>query len=136
VSAVDADGNEIAGIRMPPIAVPLGTHTGWNLYRAQPVELADRDGSLIPFALTRAERQVEATDDPRPPIEERYGSGQNYVPDTKSCGPTNSAAVPLFGCLIPLIGCQNSAVRQRSGICVGLEWNQLLATLYFGLWRA
>ena len=50
VSAVDSDGNEVAGIRLPPIAVPLGTYTGWNVYRAQPDELADRDGSLIPFA--------------------------------------------------------------------------------------
>jgi hypothetical protein len=80
VSAVDADGNEIAGTRLPPIAVPLGIHTGWNLYRVQPVELADRDVSFISFGRTRAER--EAANDPRPPIEERYGSGQNYVPDT------------------------------------------------------
>ena len=101
---------------------------------AQPVELADRDGSFIPFAWTLAER--EAADDPRPSVEERYVSGQNYVPDTKSCRQKYSAAVPLFGPLIPLIGRQNSAVRQRSGICVGHEWNQLLATLYFGLWRA
>ncbi len=50
VSAVDSDGNEVAGILLPPIAVPLGTYTGWNVYRAQPDALADRDGSLIPFA--------------------------------------------------------------------------------------
>lgn len=30
VSAVDADLNEIAGIRLPDVAWPLGTHTGWN----------------------------------------------------------------------------------------------------------
>jgi hypothetical protein len=72
VSAVDTDGNEIAGIRLPPIAVPLGTHTGWNVYRAEPLELADRDGSLIPFARTKAER--EAAGDPRPSLAERYGS--------------------------------------------------------------
>ena len=77
VSAVDSDGNEVAGIRLPPIAVPLGTYTGWNVYRAQPDELADRDGSLIPFAKTRAER--EAADDPRPSLEERYGSREAYV---------------------------------------------------------
>jgi hypothetical protein len=68
VCAVDADGNEIAGIRLPPIAVPLGTYTGWNVYRAQPCELCDRDGSFIPFARTRTER--ETTDDPRPSLEE------------------------------------------------------------------
>jgi hypothetical protein len=77
VSAVDEDGNELAGIRLPPIAVPLGTFTGWNLYRAQPDELADRDGSLIPFAQTRAER--EAAGDPRPSLAERYGSREAYI---------------------------------------------------------
>jgi hypothetical protein len=77
VCAVDSDGNEVAGIRLPPIAVPLGTYTGWNVYRAQPCELCDRDGSLIPFARTRAER--DAAGDPRPSLEERYGSRENYV---------------------------------------------------------
>jgi alpha/beta hydrolase family protein len=77
VCAVDGDGNEIAGIRLPPIAVPLGTYTGWNLYRAQPGELADRDGSFIAFARTRQER--EAAGDPRPSLEERYGTRDAYV---------------------------------------------------------
>jgi hypothetical protein len=82
VCAVDADGNEIAGIRLPPIAVPLGTHTGWNVYRAEPRELADRDGSLIPFARTRTAR--EAARDPRPSLEERYGSREAYVAKVKA----------------------------------------------------
>jgi len=30
VSAVDADGNEIAGVRLPDVSVPVGTHAGWN----------------------------------------------------------------------------------------------------------
>jgi len=77
VSAVDADGNETAGIRLPSVAVPLGTYTGWNLYRAQPHELADRDGSYIAFARTRAER--DAADDPRPSLAERYGSREAYA---------------------------------------------------------
>jgi hypothetical protein len=82
VCAVDSDGNEIAGIRLPPIAVPLGTYTGWNLYRAQPGELADRDGSLIPFARTRTER--EAAGDPRPSLEERYGGREAYAAQIKA----------------------------------------------------
>jgi hypothetical protein len=82
VCAVDDDGNETAGIRLPPIAVPLGTYTGWNVYKAQPGELADRDGSLIPFARTRAER--EAAGDPRPSLEERYGSRDAYVAKMKA----------------------------------------------------
>jgi hypothetical protein len=77
VCGVDPDGNEVAGIRLPPIAVPLGTYTGWNVYKAQPGELADRDGSLIRFARTKGER--EAAGDPRPSLEERYGSREAYV---------------------------------------------------------
>ena len=65
VSAVDDDGNEVAGIRLPPIAVPLGTYTGWNVYRAQPGELADRDGSLIPFARTAPSARRPTTCGPR-----------------------------------------------------------------------
>ena len=82
VSAVDADGNEIAGIRLPPITVPLGTYTGWNVYRAQPCELCDRDGSLIPLGRTRRER--EAIGDPRPSLEERYGIRDAYVAKVKA----------------------------------------------------
>ena len=77
VCAVDADGNEVAGVRLPPIAVPLGTYTGWNVYRAQPCELCDRDGSLIPFARTRTER--ETAGDPRASLEERHGTRDAYV---------------------------------------------------------
>ena len=77
VCAVDADGNEVAGLPLPPIAVPLGTYTGWNVYRAQPGELADRDGSLIPFARTKEER--DAAGDPRPSLAERYGTREAYV---------------------------------------------------------
>ena len=31
---VDADGNEIAGLRSPELAVPLATYMGWQLYNA------------------------------------------------------------------------------------------------------
>jgi hypothetical protein len=79
VAQVDADGNESSGALSPDIAVPLGTHTGWNLYRAPfpEGELCDRDGTYAPFARTRAER--EASGDPRLSLEERYGSHAAYV---------------------------------------------------------
>jgi hypothetical protein len=82
VSVVDDDGNETAGIRLPPIAVPLGTCTGWNVYRAQPDALADRDGSFIAFARSKAER--DAAGDPRPSLEERYGSRESYIARVKA----------------------------------------------------
>ncbi len=79
VPQVDADGNESAGIRLPDIAVPLATYTGWNLYKTPfpEGELCDRDGSYFPLAVNRAER--EARKDPRPSLEERYGSHAAYV---------------------------------------------------------
>src|SRR2546430_6898488 len=72
VAAVDADGNEAAGIRLPPIAVPIATYTGWNVYKQEPSELCDRDGSFIAFGKTKAER--EAAGDPRPSSGESYAS--------------------------------------------------------------
>jgi hypothetical protein len=79
VPQVDADGNETAGILLPDIAVPLGTYTGWNLYRKPypEAELCDRYGTYAPFAATRSER--EARGDPRPSLEERYGDHAGYV---------------------------------------------------------
>lgn len=79
VCRVDADGNEADGVRLPDIAVPLATYTGWNEYKPPyPAgEIADRDGSCLPFAPDKAAR--EASDDPRLSIAERYKSGADYV---------------------------------------------------------
>ncbi|HEY1413723.1 MAG TPA: alpha/beta hydrolase domain-containing protein, partial [Rhodopila sp.] len=70
VAQVDADGNEVAGIKLPDIAVPRGTFTGWNLYKAPypDGELADRDGTFLAFAATEAERGA----DPRASVAARY----------------------------------------------------------------
>ena len=79
VPQVDADGNETSGVRLPEIAVPLATYTGWNLYR-EPFpqgELCDRNGSYKPFARTQAEREAAA--DPRPSLAERYGDHAGYL---------------------------------------------------------
>lgn len=84
VSAVDTDGNEIGGIRLPAIAVPLATYTGWNVRHADiggPGQVLSPGGTVvggaIPFAVNRAERM--ASGDPRPSIEERYGSRDEYL---------------------------------------------------------
>jgi hypothetical protein len=79
VPAVDADGNEVAGIRLPHLVAPVGTYTGWNV-RAPgfaPGALADLQGSQLPFPRTRAERA--ATGDPRPSVEERYADAGDYA---------------------------------------------------------
>ena len=79
VPQVDADGNETSGILLPDIAVPLGTHTGWNLYRKPypEAELCDRFGTYVAFTATRAEREEKK--DPRPSLEERYGDHAGYA---------------------------------------------------------
>jgi hypothetical protein len=88
VPAVDQDGNERAGIRLPFITVPLATYTGWNL-RHPGIGGAGQimatggasggtlKGSAIPFPATQAER--EASGDPRLSIEERYSSREEYL---------------------------------------------------------
>ena len=73
VPKIDADGNEVAGLRLPEIAVPVGTAAGWNVRAPEAGaagELCYLEGSLVPFAKTKAER--EAKKDPRPSLEERY----------------------------------------------------------------
>ena len=80
VPAVDDAGNDRAGIRLPEIAVPLATHTGWN-YRdpsiGAPGRLASEIGSYLLLPRTRAER--ERTKDSRPSIAERYAGREDYL---------------------------------------------------------
>lgn len=79
VPSVDADGNDVAGVRAPMVQAPLGTYTGWNT-RAQGYGTGanyEFSGSYIPFMDTPEERDF--TGDPRPSVLERYGSAQGYV---------------------------------------------------------
>jgi hypothetical protein len=79
VPAVDADGNEVAGVRVPMVAAPLGTYTGWNL-RARGFghgAMFEFTGSYIPFPESAQERH--ATGDPRRSILERYASSEDYA---------------------------------------------------------
>ena len=80
VPQVDADGNDVAGIRVPDQLVPLATTTGWN-FRAprigNPDTIVALTGSYIPFPRTKAERA--SNNDPRPSIEERYKGKDDYL---------------------------------------------------------
>ncbi len=79
VPKVDADGNDVPGIRMPAVEVPKATYLGWNQRREGHAEgaLCSTTGSYIPFAETRSERK--ASGDFRPSIEERYPSQEAYA---------------------------------------------------------
>jgi hypothetical protein len=72
VPSVDRDGNDIAGVRAPMVAAPLGTYTGWNLRARGHGHGAQLrfEGSYIPFCESPQERQM--TGDPRQSILERY----------------------------------------------------------------
>jgi hypothetical protein len=79
VSRVSEDGNEVAGIRLPAVAAPTGTTTGWALRRA---DFGENDGcesagQYIPFKSTRTERL--AVGDTRLSLEERYRDHDGYV---------------------------------------------------------
>lgn len=70
VSAIDADGNEVAGIRLPAVAAPLATYTGWNPRRhidELPDVLYERIGSQLPFAPGR------------PSVTERWSTREDYA---------------------------------------------------------
>ena len=72
VPKVDADGNAVAGIRLPTLAAPVATHLGWNVRKAGfgKGALCGNFGSMLPFAKTREERMK--ANDPRLSLEERY----------------------------------------------------------------
>lgn len=90
IPQVDQDGNETSGIRLPELAVPLATYTGWNLRDPKigaPEQIQSMVGSFIPLAKTKAER--ESLHDPRPSIEERYKNREDFL------NKVDAAAKPL-----------------------------------------
>src|SRR5262245_26653073 len=89
-SAVDADGNEVGGIRMPDITVPVGTHAGWNPrdpITGSPEQIVPMNGLTLWFAPDEAARV--ATGDPRRSLAERYRDEADYA------GKVRAAAVQL-----------------------------------------
>src|SRR5205814_2711917 len=85
VPQVNADSNDVSGVRLPEVAVPLGTYTGWNVTVPQLSDLSlsrlgylsGLIGGFEPFALTKEQR--EKTGDARLSIAERYTGRQDYL---------------------------------------------------------
>jgi hypothetical protein len=83
VPKTDEDGNDIAGIRLPDVTVPLATYTGWSLRSgAQANDGCEGAGQMIAFPKTKADRL--ASGDPRLSVEERYPSFSVYAVMVKS----------------------------------------------------
>jgi hypothetical protein len=80
VPQVDVDGNELDGVRLPELIVPLATYTGWSL-RDPSIGAADQRcafvGSYLPFARTAEERKKNG--DPRKSVAERYTNRESYI---------------------------------------------------------
>jgi hypothetical protein len=80
VPQTDADGNDLGGVRLPELQVPLATYTGWNL-RDPTIGAPDLRlsflGSFLPFAGNASER--EKSGDSRPSVAERYVSREEYM---------------------------------------------------------
>ena len=84
VADLDESFNELGGIRLPDLSVPLATYTGWNLRDesiGNPGLFIGITGGLagwtLPLPTTQADR--EATGDPRASIEERYATRADYL---------------------------------------------------------
>jgi hypothetical protein len=78
VPQVDENGNDLGGVRLPELEVPLATYTGWNLRDPRigfPNERASFLGSDIPFPKIKS----TANGDPRKPINELYASRNEYL---------------------------------------------------------
>jgi hypothetical protein len=86
---VDADGNERSGIRLPHIAVPVATYTGWN-YETPRLEkmnyLGGLTGTILPFPRTAEERA--ATGDSRLSLIERYGTREDFLARVRTSAET------------------------------------------------
>jgi hypothetical protein len=79
VPRVDDDGNETTGVGSVLHQAPLGTYLGWNVVAEgfSKGRSCGQTGGYIPFAKTKTERL--AAGDPRPSLEERYGTHEKYV---------------------------------------------------------
>jgi hypothetical protein len=111
VPQVDRDGNETSGIRMPEIQVPLATYTGWNLRSPDigaPEEMNSMQGSFIPFARTKAER--EAHHDPRASLAERYSGRADYLGKVEAAARKLAAEGYLLEADVPQV-VEHSAVE-------------------------
>jgi hypothetical protein len=80
VYAIDEDGNENSPVRLPDQQHPVATYTPWNPRHPEtghPEQIVPMNGSTFFFSRTESERAE--LNDPRPSIDERYASREEYL---------------------------------------------------------
>ena len=96
--AVDGDGNEIAGVRLPPVEAPIATTDGLgSCVRAAAFggpDGCEASGQWIPFKTTKAERH--AAGDPRKSLEERYKNHDDYVKAVAKAAASSRSGASCF----------------------------------------
>jgi hypothetical protein len=112
VPQVDVFGNDVAGIRHPFVEAPIATLTGWNTRRAEFTagDLCDLTGMTVPLKRTSAERL--AAGDPRPSLEELYGTHAGYVVAVR----TAAEALHAQGLMLPEDVAQTVAEAEASDV--------------------
>jgi hypothetical protein len=111
IPKTDSDGNDIAGVRLPDVTVPLATYTGWALRSGpQANDGCESSGQYIPFESTAAQRA--AAGDPRPSVQERYPSFGQY----------RSAVMRAIDDLVKdrLMLCEDAPAQQTRLLAAGL----------------
>src|SRR5438552_9066354 len=114
VPRVDSDGNELGGVPTAMRDAPIGTYLGWNITSAgcHKDQTCNYVGGMIPFAKTKKARTDAG--DPRPSLEERYGTHDGFVAavkaaaDNAACqgymlahGPASDGSMPRCQTTIP-----------------------------------
>ncbi|HWM42769.1 MAG TPA: alpha/beta hydrolase domain-containing protein, partial [Burkholderiales bacterium] len=129
VPRVDRDGNEMGGVPTVLNDAPLGTYLGWNItagpgdgtkYDGRPFhagQVCNYVGGMVPFAKTRAQRL--ASGDPRPSLEERYGTHAGYVEAVKRAA--TNAACKGYLLVGPEAATDGSMPPQKSWHCRGAQ---------------
>jgi hypothetical protein len=136
VPRVDSDGNEMGGIPTVLNDAPLGTYLGWNVtagpsdgtkYDGRPFhagQVCNYVGGMVPFAKTKAARL--AAGDPRPSLEERYGTHAGYVAAVKKAA--DNAACKGYLLAGPEAATDGSTAKCKTDVPVGFpnDWKLLV----------
>lgn len=119
VSATDADLNDVAGIRWPDVAVPVGTHVGWNVLDTG-TGRSEYPGFLWGMTrfFSRTEAERAATGDPRPSLEARYTSREDYIEQVRAAAEQLVAERFLLAEDVDLV-VDNCALRYDEALRVG-----------------